>query len=377
MTHARRQSMVLVVGFLAIVFIVGGIQPAFDLSAGRRPGVFTVFTQKPNAANLRAYEKQLENESWLTTYIRPPMLTVLFLGMRDGGEKAVRGKSDWLYYKQDIAFAVQPFSASAPASPTSPSPLEAIVAFQKSLADRGIKLLVVPAPGKPSVYPEMLISTTKVTANGHTQTFIETLKANGVEAIDLLPAFDAAKRESSAPRYLAQDTHWTPDGMKIAAEAVAKHLVELNWVSPGDHPYEVKLVSLARSGDVLKMMNVPAITARFQTESLTCEQIVDPATQQPRADDPASSILGLGDSFLRIYERDEPGSAGFSSHLAHALQQPVASVINDGGASTLVRQQLARKPELLDGKRVVVWEFVERDLRFGMEGWKYVALPGQ
>ena len=50
----------------------------------------------------------------------------------------------------------------------------------------------------------------------------------------------------------------------------------------------------------------------------------------------------------------------------------MASVVNDGGASTLVRQELARRPQLLRGKTVVIWEFVERDIRFGTEGWKPV-----
>jgi hypothetical protein len=40
-----------------------------------------------------------------------------------------------------------------------------------------------------------------------------------------------------------------------------------------------------------------------------------------------------------------------------------------------VRQQLARKPALLKGKKVVVWEFVERDIRFGTEGWQVIPLP--
>jgi len=32
---------------------------------------------------------------------------------------------------------------------------------------------------------------------------------------------------------------------------------------------------------------------------------------------------------------------------------------------------------LLCNKKVVVWEFVERDLRFGTEGWQVVPLPGE
>jgi hypothetical protein len=53
----------------------------------------------------------------------------------------------------------------------------------------------------------------------------------------------------------------------------------------------------------------------------------------------------------------------------------VTSIVNNGGASTLVRQELSRKPQLLVNKKVVVWEFVERDIRFGTEGWQIVPLP--
>jgi hypothetical protein len=35
--------------------------------------------------------------------------------------------------------------------------------------------------------------------------------------------------------------------------------------------------------------------------------------------------------------------------------------------SIKVRQELARSPELLKGKRLVIWTFAERDLRFGMK----------
>ena len=63
------------------------------------------------------------------------------------------------------------------------------------------------------------------------------------------------------------------------------------------------------------------------------------------------------------------------AHLAFHLGRPLASIINDGGASTLVRQELFRRPQLLAHTKVVVWEFVERDLRLGTEGWQIVPLP--
>jgi hypothetical protein len=58
-----------------------------------------------------------------------------------------------------------------------------------------------------------------------------------------------------------------------------------------------------------------------------------------------------------------------------ALRRPLRSLVNDGGAATLVRQELYRRPVMLRDKRLVVWEFVERDIRFGTEGWQLVPLP--
>jgi len=109
-------------------------------------------------------------------------------------------------------------------------------------------------------------------------------------------------------------------------------------------------------------------------------------------------VLVLGDSFCRIYQYPEPpslgelpaaagrreetgtkrllpGSAGFVSHLALALQSPVDAIVSDGGASTEVRRRLSTNPEILEGKKVVVWEFVERDIALGRAGWEDVPLP--
>ena len=112
----------------------------------------------------------------------------------------------------------------------------------------------------------------------------------------------------------------------------------------------------------------------FKPETLNCEQVVNADTGQLYQADPNSEVLIMGDSFLRIYSRDEPRSAGFIEHLAFKLGFPLTSIVNDGGASTLVRQELSRKPALLINKKLVIWEFVERDIRFGTEGWQQVPL---
>src|SRR5690606_17698621 len=70
-----------------------------------------------------------------------------------------------------------------------------------------------------------------------------------------------------------------------------------------------------------------------------------------------------------------PGSAGFPSLLAEALGAAVDYIVSDGGAATDVRLRLSVNPEILERKRVVVWEFAERDVALGRNGWRDVPLP--
>ena len=72
--------------------------------------------------------------------------------------------------------------------------------------------------------------------------------------------------------------------------------------------------------------------------------------------------------------RTSPGPPGSSRTPARELGRPLTSIVNDGGASTLVRQDLARRPTLLRNKKLVIWEFAERDIRHGTEGWQIVPL---
>jgi hypothetical protein len=123
------------------------------------------------------------------------------------------------------------------------------------------------------------------------------------------------------------------------------------------------------------MLQVPRLERETIPETILCGEVMRSDMQEPYGDDLDSNILVLGDSFLRIYQQDEPGAAGFIAHLAKELRQPAASIVNDGGASTLVRQELNRRPAWLAHKKVVIWEFVERDIRLGTEGWQRVALP--
>lgn len=123
------------------------------------------------------------------------------------------------------------------------------------------------------------------------------------------------------------------------------------------------------------MIQVPLIERRVQPETVPCVQVVRRDKNGLYSDAPEAEILVLGDSFVRIYQQDDPGAAGFIAHLAKELKQPLLSLVNDGGGSTLVRQELRGRPAFLKNRKLVLWEFVERDIGLGLEGWKLVPLP--
>ena len=383
----KLKQLFLTLAFLVILFIEGVTLLAIQIFRGDRPTMFDFFIQPPSQQNLRAFETELQDESWFVVCLRPFMQSMRFMILNDLGKKAIQGIDGWLFYHLDVQYLTEKFphglNSNGPDGDTD-TVIQSILSFRNRLGERGIHLLVVPAPGKPGIYPDKLTGRyldPSVPFNGNTLSLVSRLQNEGVEVINLFDTFLTYRSDEShaspGPLYLVQDTHWSPEGMKLAARLVAKRLLDSGWIQKGEADYLMKPVTFSRLGDVLRMTQIPHIENRFIPETIHATQVIDSSTHQPYADDPSSDVLVMGDSFLRIYERDEPGSGGFVAHLAYELGKPLSSIINDGGASTLVRQELYRKPNLLVGKKVVIWEFVERDIRFGTEGWQDVPLPAE
>jgi hypothetical protein len=365
--------------FIAEIAAPGLIQTVFELRNGEHPQALDVFLERPTSRNLHAYEARLEQSSLVIKGFRPWMQYAEWSLLADVGEKAVLGRNGWLFYRESVRYLVERPSAGPQTHPVDPLP--AILSFRDQLEARGIRLLVVPVPNKESVYPEMLsrraISASVICCE-ETRRLLERMDQCGIEYVNLFELFrrtrDTEGQSNQAPLYLAHDTHWTPAGARSAAAAVARQVLATTGIHRGDRTLVERLITLSRHGDLVQMLRAPQIERSLAPALLELHQVIDEHTNAPYHDGPDSEILVLGDSFLRIYEQDEPGAAGFIAHLARELGQPLSSIVNDGGASTLVRQSLARRPTLLAKKKLLIWEFAERDIRYGTEGWQIVPL---
>lgn len=372
----------LVTTFFAVISFVPVSQGVFELTQGDRPVVAELVLNVPTERHLRDIESEIEETSWFIRNSRSLVQRIRFQLSGQPGENILVGLDGWLFYLPTVRFLVESFPPGKDRQPDFQDPVAAIVDFHRQLANRGIQLLVVPVPGKASIYPGRVSSRAdpnKIADSSHTLQFISQLNDAGIPTIDLVEMFHQELRRDRSSNvehlYLSQDTHWTPEGAGLAAQAVAQRVLREGWVTAGSKEYAQKPVTVARRSDILRMARSASIERFFPPQEVTCQQVFESDTGNLYQDEPDSPVLVLGDSFLRIYQTDNPKAAGFLAHLARNLRRPVASIVNDGGASTLVRQQLSRNPHLLEGKNLVVWEFVERDLRFGMEGWQKISIP--
>ncbi len=359
--------------FLAVIYSLPLSQVAVEASHGEWPQALDVFRQTPTAANLRSFERDTEHASAAVAFVRPWVQSLRFELFRDPGEKTTLGSGGWLFYKPDVQYLVEPCRLdSVPEN----SPVRAIVRFRDQLASRSIGLLVIPMPAKPSVYPDRLAARSLPGGSlgwTHTQELLELLGRAGVETVDLRDSLVLWRGQSAG--YLKRDTHWSAAAARKAAELVAARILASDPGIVGSTEYLTRPVSIDRRGDLVRMLEAPSLERTLPAEPVECDQVYAKRTGELYTDDPHSPVLVLGDSYLRMYQTDEPNAAGFIAHLARELRTSLTSIVNDGGASTLVRRQLARSPDLLAGKRLVIWEFVERDIRFGAEGWQDVPLP--
>ena len=430
MTNPTRKSeLVLLICFLAVIAGVPITQTCIELARHERVQATDVFRYPPTAKNLRQFEHTLEEKSWFQQQLRPLLQRFLFATLHDTGAKGVLGRDRWLFYRPDLRYLVEPDRLETdtsgsrwvppPESGTHRESVEkAILRFRDQLKERGITLVVMPVPGKPSVYPDQVTARAvgkERLFRSPTLELLDGLQRQGVATVDLFAAFQTARassgQESIGRLYLARDTHWTPLGAQVAAQAVAAKLGELNLAPATRKGFRTQRVAVMRWGDILDMMQIPGLRNAFAAETAECVQVLDPALGPlvPGASDrpgtycypgQQASVLVLGDSFCRIYQYPEPqslgsisattavdhpeesgakrllpGSAGFISHLALALKSPVDAIVSDGGAATDVRRKLSTNPEILEGKQVIVWEFVERDIALGSQGWEEVPLP--
>ena len=329
---------------------------------------FTALFKKPADVTLPVHLRQAEKKIEDAPFTKPPRHVLQSLAtslLHEGNSKTIIGKDGWLFLRPGVEaltgtgpLQAPPIGpASDPALKKAHGPTSVVERFAADLKERGIRLLLVPVPIKPTIYPENLGNLEAPLTHPDAPAFYELLKASGIEVLNLSPDFVAAKKDRQV--YLKQDTHWTPETMQAAARSVAGRLSEFE----GTSEFEVTSEQRSHIGDLVEKLE---IEESFNPETATL-QVVSGETRSRR-----SPIVLLGDSFVNIFSdptigfgngSEEPINAGFAEHLALALKTSIDVIAKNGDASTGVRKDFAKRPDnQVRDKKAVVWLIAERDL---------------
>jgi SGNH hydrolase-like domain, acetyltransferase AlgX len=368
------------------VFVIPGIAPlAAKVKAGGATDADAGLKAAPVKAELAAQRKQLAAElkrhgSWARW---AKELTPLHgrikrqLKRRPAELKALVGSGGFLFYRKSLEYVV---GGEIQAQKPGKNPFSTIVGFKDYLAGLGVDFLLVPVPTKSEVFPdrlrgEKLQPKRLPLLNPHGRKFFSELTAAGVEIVDLLPAYLAARakrKPGDEPLYQPQDTHWTDRGLRLASGLIAARVKQYAWYSRlKQRPvaYALKRVTFKRHGDLHSRLTEKE-QRKYKPALLVGHKVLDPATNKPYDDDPASPVVILGDSFTGVYQRTYCENAGISAHLAHQLQHPVDLVMSYGGGPNVRTKLLSRGEADLRRKRLLIWIFAGRDLYNYWEDWE-------
>jgi hypothetical protein len=295
--------------------------------------------------------------------------------------KALAGQDGFLFYRNSLEYVA---GGDLEKQKKGKNPLPIIVEFKKELDKQGVDFLFVPVPTKLDVYPEKLDPDFKALSgqvvNPAFRKFLESLAKEGVEVVDLLPAFLQAKTAagSGSEQFLFQhqDTHWTDRGLRLAADLLTTRVKKYPWyaeLSKQKRVFDQRETSFTRFGDL--QSRLPEVEQKNYTpESLVAHQVIGP-DKQPYDDDPDSPVVLLGDSFTGVYELTDAEHAGVSAHVARGISYPLDLVMSYGGGPNVRQKLLRRGVDALGTKKLVIWMMTARDLYNYWEDWEPLKKP--
>ena len=343
-------------------------------------------------AAIQRFTDRLDTDSLLARHLRPAVQLLLTQRLGSGNERVYIGRDDWLYYATDVHHVIgrgfldagqlarRAASGDSLSEAAAPDPRPALRAFNDTLARRGVTLVLLPTPVKPSTHPEQLGVRTSLAPvrNVSFLQFAEEMRAAGVRLFDPAPLLADLGAVGDAA-YLARDTHWRPDAVVAVAQELARFL-ERETPLPEREPVslDARLARVSNRGDIVGLLDLPAGWSPYPVETVEVRRILT-ADGRPWRPDPTADVLLLGDSFANIFSLEAMGwgtAAGLAEQLSFALGRPVDRLVQNANGAFASREALARElargRDRLAGKRVVVYQFATRELTHG--DWRLVDL---
>jgi alginate O-acetyltransferase complex protein AlgJ len=313
----------------------------------------------------------------------------------EAGGMTVPGRDGWMFLAQELRHvAAGKFWGEEAKAVTQATrgdyadPLPAILAFHRDLKALGVELIFLPVPPKAFVYPD------KVGPVGEAEEqdafpprldpvhrrFYELLRKEGVQVLDLTGDFIALRGTGEPPPYCRQDTHWSGQGVVMAARRIKELLGEPDWLRDAG-----KLDGIVTEwrdgtirGDLWNDLDDPSI----EQERVRLRFVGRRSGQDltPVGSDRESPVILLGDSHTLVFHVGQElhaQGAGLADQLVAELGVPVDVIGVRGSGATQSRISLYRRSRgqasYFADKKAVVWCLAAREFTEST-GWREVPV---
>jgi hypothetical protein len=336
------------------------------------PGAWALFVQlqpgstlRQNFANIsspavsNAVSDALLNESAPSRWLRSNWESTYSSWSGDPVGNVLIGRDGFLFYLPDFNVCTgAPILARR-----QPDYVSNIVAYDQAMRSRGIHLVVMPIPAKTAILASKLCPAYPQSAgpalNSDYRRWIETLRSRGVDILDLTDDFWKMAINGNTP-FLPQDSHWTPEATAVAAGRLAESVPPFLGTYPRQL-FTTRTITIQTQGDLVGLLGLNGDFKHWPPMVIQERQVLQ--NGQPANAGDEAKVLVIGDSYAMIGslpEGSSQGSAGLSHQLMLRLGAGVQLIAGSGLAFPGARQALARNPQALTQKKVVIWEFTSR-----------------
>jgi alginate O-acetyltransferase complex protein AlgJ len=338
-------------GFAALVLAVGAAAGArLDALPPAPPQAWL------DGSATRAFERHYDQAFPARTLGTNVWAAVDYLLFGEGRPGVVVGTQGWLYTDEE-------FRGYAGAQAALDAHLSLIAWVRDELTRRGSRLVVALVPAKARVYPEFRGD--HEPAAVHRELYARAFAAAsgaGVPAPDLHAALVQCKARGLT--FLRTDTHWTPEGVRCVAVALAPLARDPQAPAGPAAPYRTRVERVEKHhGDLVRYL---PLAPHFEALLPEADELAIQRTAPPPAGDEADALLGdappprvalVGTSYSADARWNLTGA------LQEALQEDVVSYAALGkGPFVPMLEYLLRQDELPAPPRVVIWEIPERYL---------------
>ena len=244
--------------------------------------------------------------------------------------------------------------------------IDQVKSIQDQLSRLGIELIIIYAPTRLQVYPEILSPKVRDALGGYDgdgvhlptshDAFIAGMRDAGITVIDPLPIYLANRGEWTGDPtiqwdptlYVKGDPHWSPWGARLVAELIHEHIEDRDWyrsLPKTDFP------TTWGYGDTAAVLNSNDHIAWFAKTHID-ETVMTPTE---------TSACVLGDSMVTWMGVRQ----SFRAQLSDVLGFPVMTVARPRLKPTepfrLLREKVDEDPHLLLSKKLIVWNLYARD----------------